>query len=297
MQAIALMVYSLLAAGSPPEPLWSFVTSWSGSTSPSSNTQALTAGASPAAAAAAAAAAAKHSHGFADAFHPPLQSVTATDQAAARGSLCNTADLSISFYNTSINPQHMNIMTLAYELTVRLWELLADASIVGGAQGPAPWLCDTSKYTGGTLQALGKCITAHAAALVSSDAILTGQHTHRSASAASTSSAGTECPSPGQAGMASAHFSASTLQASQGGGAALEHQLPQTDEAAVQRAHELCSLVPVVPWERFKKAASHMANTIRPTTLGLLHGMEPVWEKIVWYKRSITAAGDDPASG
>jgi hypothetical protein len=42
--------------------------------------------------------------------------------------------------------QHMNIMALTCELVARVWELLADASIVGEAQGPAAWMPSSRQH-------------------------------------------------------------------------------------------------------------------------------------------------------
>jgi hypothetical protein len=50
----------------------------------------------------------------------------------------------------------MNITSLAFEVTARLWELLADASIVGVARRPASWMASSPSYFFGTLQAVSK---------------------------------------------------------------------------------------------------------------------------------------------
>jgi hypothetical protein len=44
----------------------------------------------------------------------------------------------------------MNIMALTCELVARFWELLADASIVGAAQGPAAWMLSSKQLAQNT---------------------------------------------------------------------------------------------------------------------------------------------------
>jgi hypothetical protein len=179
----------------------------------------------------------------------------------------------------------MNITSLASEVTARLWELLADASIVGQAQRPASWLLDSSRYTGGTMQALGACVRAHAAALLDApyNATPPGQPRRDSSSGSDSPMAGTETfsetPFPGQADMASVAPSGSTVN-SQGEGNTIKQKVPEPAGSAAQRAHQLCSLVAAVPWERLKAAAANMASTVQPTTLESLLGIEADWQEM-----------------
>jgi hypothetical protein len=58
----------------------------------------------------------------------------------------------------------MNITSLAFEVTARLWELLADASIVGQAHRPASWLSSSNFFLCQTLHALLNMVEACSAA-------------------------------------------------------------------------------------------------------------------------------------
>jgi hypothetical protein len=60
--------------------------------------------------------------------------------------------------------QYMNITSLAFEVTARLWELLADASIVGVAQRPASWMASSRTYLYGILEAMSEMTSAFSTA-------------------------------------------------------------------------------------------------------------------------------------
>jgi hypothetical protein len=157
MQAIASTVGNLLAVDSPPEPLWSCITSWSGPLGPSQSQphnqadcsldSGCTATTAPPSAPRPSAA-------------PANTSGMTPASAGKAGSADGSEQPQIANLQQHARAQHMNITSLAFQVTARLWELLADASIVGQAQRPASWLASSRSYLDNTCSAMSKMLKA-----------------------------------------------------------------------------------------------------------------------------------------
>jgi hypothetical protein len=173
--------------------------------------------------------------------------------------------------------QHMSSMALASELVARLWELLADACIVGQAQGPAAWVPSTEERALNTCEALGIMLSSCSGwiALQMHD-ISGGQEGTRATRG--DSSPGTEHMSSDQHGTAG--------QGSLGGHGATQ-PLAETEEPAVRRLLQPCPLALAVPWERLKSAASKLGGGLEK----ILQGAQFVHEACTRHEHSICLAG------
>jgi hypothetical protein len=126
----------------------------------------------------------------------------------------------------------MSITSLASELVARVWELLADADVVGEAQGPAVWLPSSKQYTESTHNAFGQMLSSCIKAIprVANN----GKLIH--------------CNPEDEEGT----------RASRDDGS---QQLLVKAEQHVQSVIQLCSLAVAVPWERLRAAAPQPVRT------------------------------------
>jgi hypothetical protein len=224
MQAIASILWVMLAVDDPPEPLWSFVTSWSGPSQsqphnqadccPSSDSTATTAPQSVSGASTASA----------------NTSGRAPASAGKAGSAGGSEQPQIAYLQQRASAQHMNITSLAFEVTAHLWELLAD--IVGQAQRPASWMRSSRGDVYDTGCVMLEMMEAYSAAW----------HNQQDTQ-----------PAP-----------SAPLEA-------------DSDQAALQRGRQLSALMPPVPWDRLKAAATSIAGAGDQDVAGLLRSMESVW--------------------
>jgi hypothetical protein len=132
----------------------------------------------------------------------------------------------------------MNITSLGFQVTARLWELLADASIVGQAQRPASWLATTRNYLCNTCDAMSDAMEAYSAAWLK----LKLAHEQDTP------------PAP-----------------------SAQLQVESVGQAAVERGHQLSSLAPAVPWDRLHTAAYSIGGAGGQDVVGLLLSMESAW--------------------
>jgi hypothetical protein len=149
MQALTTMLCAFCAADSPPEPLWSHVASWSGPLGPSQSLPHNQADCCPSSDGTAAVV----PKSVPGASPAPAET---TGRAPASGCQGTTAVGN----EERVSAQRANITSLAFGVSARLWELLADGSIVGGAKGPALWLASSKRYLFNTGHAMSAMLNA-----------------------------------------------------------------------------------------------------------------------------------------
>jgi hypothetical protein len=168
---------------------------------------------------------------------------------------------------TCPSAQHTNITTFTSELVACLWELVADASIVGGAQGPAAWLPTSQEFLqitcGPLCSMLMGCVQASVWAIQSAR-----QRRIKSGSQEGTS-ANRDGGNPGMESMP-CDQRGTAVHGSPGGCSTPLPAEKAGRPTAMQRVLCTTSLALAVPWERLKAAASKLG----PWPVEVLDGTE-----------------------